>query len=495
MQHYNGHTGKSSEYQGAPQVATGQASCAPLKTTYRCTPPDSYGSQHVWQNYGSIYGSGHSLDYYASPYAAEGQYHSTQFPNSSANRHDDERYVKHEAAPQYPGHTTRSPLLEDFRQNYKTRQYELGDIYGHIVEFSGDPHGSRLIQQQLEVATGEEKEQVFREVIGEARQLMTDLFGNYVIQKMFEHGSQSQKKALANTMKGHVLALSTQMYGCRVVQKALEHVLTEQQASLVRELDGHVLRAVEDQNGNHVIQRAIEFVPGEHIQFIVDTHLEHMHYLSKHAYGCRVIQRLLEYCRPEPKRAVLNQLHGHIDDLIVDAFGNYVVQHIIVKGEVQDRRCVVERITSRLVENSMHKFASNVVEKALDYADDAQRRVMLSKLTAVDENGHSHVLTLLMHQYGNYVIRKFRCALPCRSANLEAEKCAKHLQGHALQAVLEEMEKYHVQLRKVSNGKQVAALESSCREARMRLEAQRRRDTAPSLAVGSYRSFVRPRFS
>lgn len=87
------------------------------------------------------------------------------------------------------------------------------------MEFSGDQHGSRFIQQKLETANSDEKDQVFRELLPNAFQLMTDVFGNYVIQKFFEHGNQTQKKTLANQMKNRVLALSTQMYGCRVVQK------------------------------------------------------------------------------------------------------------------------------------------------------------------------------------------------------------------------------------------------------------------------------------
>jgi hypothetical protein len=90
---------------------------------------------------------------------------------------------------------------------------------GSIVEFSGDQHGSRFIQQKLEVASHEEKQLVFDEIIPCALQLMTDVFGNYVIQKFFEHGSMVHKQLLAKQMEGHVLNLGLQMYGCRVVQK------------------------------------------------------------------------------------------------------------------------------------------------------------------------------------------------------------------------------------------------------------------------------------
>ena len=101
------------------------------------------------------------------------------------------------------------------------------DIYNHIVEFSGDQHGSRFIQLKLETANSDEKDQVFREIHPNSIQLMTDVFGNYVIQKFFEHGNQSQKKILANQMRNHVLTLSLQMYGCRVVQK-VKSILSSQ---------------------------------------------------------------------------------------------------------------------------------------------------------------------------------------------------------------------------------------------------------------------------
>jgi pumilio RNA-binding family len=55
------------------------------------------------------------------------------------------------------------------------------DIFGHIVEFSGDQHGSRFIQQKLESATSEEKQGVFDEIVPDnALQLIQDVFGNYV---------------------------------------------------------------------------------------------------------------------------------------------------------------------------------------------------------------------------------------------------------------------------------------------------------------------------
>lgn len=124
------------------------------------------------------------------------------------------------ARDQEDGLGIRSACLEEFRCNSKSnRRYELRDIYTHIVEFSGDQHGSRFIQQKLETANSDEKQQIFQEVLPNAIQLMTDVFGNYVIQKIFEHGNQVQKRQLADVMKNRVIDLSIQSYACRVVQK------------------------------------------------------------------------------------------------------------------------------------------------------------------------------------------------------------------------------------------------------------------------------------
>ncbi|KAJ5092368.1 hypothetical protein NUU61_007238 [Penicillium alfredii] len=343
-----------------------------------------------------------------------------------------------------PAQVVRSPLLEEFRANSKgNKRYELKDIYNHVVEFSGDQHGSRFIQQKLETANSDEKEQVFREIQPNCLQLMTDVFGNYVVQKLFEHGNQTQKKILANQMRGHVLALSTQMYGCRVVQKALEHILTDQQAAMVKELENHVLKCVRDQNGNHVIQKAIERVPSQYVQFIINAFRGQVNRLAAHPYGCRVIQRMLEHCEEIDRESILAELHACTSNLIPDQFGNYVIQHVIENGEEKDRLRMVVIVMSQLLAYSKHKFASNVVEKSIEFGEESQRHHIISTLTSPNERGESPLLGLMRDQYGNYVI----------------QKVLGQLKGTEREALIEEIKPLLSQLKKFSYGKQIVAIE------------------------------------
>lgn len=299
----------------------------------------------------------------------------------------------------------RSPLLEDFRTN-KTRKWELRDIFGYIVEFSGDQHGSRFIQQKLESATSDEKEIIFNEIVPHnALQLVQDVFGNYVIQKLFEYGTQIQKTALANTMEGHVLQLSLQMYGCRVVQKAVEYILPDQQASFVREIDAHVLKCVKDANGNHVIQKLIERVSPDRLEF-VNAFRGNVYELSTHPYGCRVLQRCFEHLPEEQTRPLLDELHKYTTNLMQDQFGNYVVQFVLEHGTVHDRSLMISKLRGQMLNMSRHKFASNVCEKALVTADPESRRLLIEEIMSPKPDGVSPIITMMKDQFANYVLQR-----------------------------------------------------------------------------------------
>jgi hypothetical protein len=133
---------------------------------------------------------------------------------------------------------SRDSLVEEFRSTFgKSRQWTLRDLTNHIVAFCQDQHGSRFIQQRLEVCSESEKQLVFDEILPSAQILMTDVFGNYVLQKLFEYGTKDQCESLAMLLKGQAVQLSMQMYGCRVVQKALEYVNRERLVELVAEFE------------------------------------------------------------------------------------------------------------------------------------------------------------------------------------------------------------------------------------------------------------------
>ncbi|KAG9008417.1 mRNA binding protein puf3 [Tulasnella sp. JGI-2019a] len=315
----------------------------------------------------------------------------------------------------------RSALLEQFRAD-KSGNWQLRDVVGKIVEFSGDQHGSRFIQEKIQTAKPEEKQRVFDEIVPDhALQLMSDVFGNYVIQKLFEHGTGPQKDEMVAIMTGHMLSLTLQMYGCRVVQKAIENITPEQQSSLVEELEHHVLDCVKDANGNHVIQKIIQCVPGSRIS-LVQSFRGNVAFMASHPYGCRVLQRCFEWMPLEQTRPLLDELHTSTTALMQDGFGNYVVQFVLERGGPEDRSAIVHKLLGHVLTMARHKFASNVVEKAILTADMADRRMLIDEILVQRPDGQMTILTMMKDQYANYVLQR---ALAAADRDQLIDLCAK----------------------------------------------------------------------
>jgi uncharacterized membrane-anchored protein YjiN (DUF445 family) len=327
----------------------------------------------------------------------------------------------------------RDPLVDEFRSTYgKSRPWELGDLVGHVVAFCQDQHGSRFIQQRLEVCTEPDKQKIFDEIMPSAHSLMTDVFGNYVLQKLFEYGTPEQCETLALLLTGQCVQLSMQMYGCRVVQKALEYVSTQRLIALITEFETPqvLLRCVYDSNGNHVIQKCIEIVSrvakeaatpelseylSSRIMFIINAFQGRVKELSSHPYGCRVVQRILEHCSNPQKAIILEELRKCCAELVQDCYGNYVIQFVMQHGWEADRAVLIKEVQSHLLDFSQHKFASNVVEKCLQYASKRDRDEMIWTIINVTfdlnnpvdaKTGHCVLESMVRDPYANYVVQK-----------------------------------------------------------------------------------------
>ncbi|KAK4214545.1 Pumilio-like protein 2 [Rhypophila decipiens] len=305
-----------------------------------------------------------------------------------------------------------SPLLQEYKSSLKghgrsdrRREWELRDVFEHVVEFCGDQAGSRFIQEKIATANTDEKTKVCEEILPEFVALSKDVFGNYVVQKLFEHGTQAHKRMLADKMWGQVVSMSMNPFACRVVQEALEHILTDQVARVAKELEPEVLKLMQDVQGNHVVQKLITLYPHE-IGFVIKSLKERVGDLSCQQFACRVVQRALEHGNKEDKRALVGEIHANISRLVVDQYGNYVAQHVIEKGNAEDRAEIISYVTNRLMMHSKHKYASNVVEKCIVHGTDEERRRIVEKLVGRRGVDDGQLQDVMKDSYGNYVVQK-----------------------------------------------------------------------------------------
>jgi len=351
--------------------------------------------------------------------------------SSRGNRNDG---YKNSNNPPPAANPMQDPLVDDFRSTYgKTKQWNLIDLQGHVVAFCQDQHGSRFIQQRLEVCSDADKQLIFDEILPTAQSLMTDVFGNYVLQKLFEFGTPDQCESLARLLTNQCVQLSMQMYGCRVVQKALEYVGTDRLIAIVGEFENPpvLLRCVHDSNGNHVIQKCIEITSkaaqdsdtqpevaeylNSRIEIFIEAFKGRIKELSSHPYGCRVIQRILEHGSNDQKTIILEELRQYYPELIQDMYGNYVIQFVMQHGWESDRQILIKEVQSKLLDFSQHKFASNVVERCLQFANKKDKDEMIWAIinatfdlnNPVDaKTGHCVLESMVRDPYGNYVVQK-----------------------------------------------------------------------------------------
>ena len=328
----------------------------------------------------------------------------------------------------------RDPVVDDFRATYgKSKQWDLVDLVGHVLAFCQDQHGSRFIQQRLEICNDAEKQIIFDEIAVASASIITDVFGNYVLQKLFEFGTPDHCEGLARILENQCVQLSMHIYGCRVVQRALEYVGTDRLIALVSELENpHILlRCVHDSNGNHVIQKCMEIISkraadetieqeiaeflNSRIHFIIDSFKGCIKELSSHPFGCRVIQRILEHCSNVHKTSVLEEIRPYYSELVQDCYGNYVIQFVMQHGWEIDRASLIKEVQTNLLDFSQHKFASNVVEKCLEYANKRDRDEMIWTIINVTfdlnnpvdaKTGQCVLESMVRDPYANYVVQK-----------------------------------------------------------------------------------------
>eukprot|EP00924_Labyrinthula_sp_SR-Ha-C_P013821 augustus_masked-scaffold_5-processed-gene-14.9-mRNA-1 protein AED:1.00 eAED:1.00 QI:0/-1/0/0/-1/1/1/0/907 len=335
--------------------------------------------------------------------------------------------------------------LSDLLVRHKTTGYKpnLLELKGHIIEFSRDSHGSRLIQSLMETASQKSKEDVVSEVIPEALSLMQDLFGNYVMQNLFEHATNEQRNILASVIKSNMNVLSMQPHGCRVVQRAIDMLDSQHRNELLVEIldpSSKIILCAQDPHATHVLQKAVVLLQQElkKPQTSEDLKVENLKILSKietavakevltlavHPHACRLVQRILGDCDKSRSKNVAHMLgeilgEGRFNTLSIDQHGNFILQHLLDHGTQEQSAKVHDFVASRVLDLAQHKFGSHLVEKCFHTASGEQSSKLIDELMiparnlthiAASQIGQDYegdvLLSLMKDPYANFVVQR-----------------------------------------------------------------------------------------
>lgn len=229
------------------------------------------------------------------------------------------------------------------------------------LELSHAKHSTYVIQKALEMATGEDRNLIVKELHGHSLALLECSNGNFVLQKMIEYMPPSNVQFILTEFAengGGWLAHAKHKYGCRVLQRLLEHIPPEMSRGMCTAFINDVHTLVRDKYGNYVLQHLFEYGSDQVRSALMEALLDHekLPSLSQCRISSMVLKKALEACGTEGRcviaRSALNDASNGTNAILVMSgtrFGSCVIKRLL---ECLGNDCPLRaQVVSRLQEN------------------------------------------------------------------------------------------------------------------------------------------------
>jgi hypothetical protein len=116
-------------------------------------------------------------------------------------------------------------------------------------------------------------------------------------------------------------------------------------------------------------------------------------------HGTRVIQKIIDYLKSEELvSCFVKILKPNVLNLIKDINGNHIILKFINQIEPGHSDFIFDIIIQNIVDISTHKHGCCVIQKCIDSSRAEIRNIIIDNLI-------SYSLTLILDQYGNYVVQ------------------------------------------------------------------------------------------
>ena len=288
-------------------------------------------------------------------------------------------------------------LNKQRKQNYNLLSNE--DLAKQAFNIAKNQNGCRYLQKRVE----NNKELVptlfFPNILGHFQALSNDQFGNYYIKIIIKYLPNDMIYKLISLMHPYFGNIGTNQYGTKVMQYLIEFLNNESNLHFfVEKIIPHIVNLINDLNGIHIIEKLI-LIKSKCIQLIFNTISNNIEQIAITREGSIfIIKKLFDLLDENNLIFLLNSINQKLDKIITNQYGNYLIQNIISKFNIMLKYQIIENIIKNIVKYSIQKFSSNVVEKCFD--------------TELCGNVIDEILkdnnfeTILLNDYGNYVIQK-----------------------------------------------------------------------------------------
>jgi len=184
-------------------------------------------------------------------------------------------------------------LLEAFNSGTESRVREgIAALRGRVVELSLQPHGTRVVQRALELATAEEQLDIASELRGFCVRLAQNMHGNHVLQRLCEVMPKSRLGFMCDELVSDIAGIATNEFGCRVLQRLIEHGAAHELQHAIVAVSANLLW---DRFGHHVVEALLDACdsgPGGVLRQLLQASIGAI--IEGRRQGCRYSCRVLD---------------------------------------------------------------------------------------------------------------------------------------------------------------------------------------------------------
>ena len=239
-------------------------------------------------------------------------------------------------------------------------------ISPEFYEISCNSHGTRVLQQLIELIQTDELSKLFYMLIKpKVCELLKDLNGTYIVQKFVNLNLKDYGIHINSIIIDNSVELCRNKHGCCVIQKYLETRDPNMIPKLIYKLLDGFSNLITDQFGNYVIKTILMINNPEFSNRIGEYISTNIIYYSKHKYSSNVVEKCFDNC----KGIVLSKLISFVQEeqnlreLIIDEHGNYVVQKVISISNMKKRKEMLRIIKGLFPILKQTQFGEKIIHR------------------------------------------------------------------------------------------------------------------------------------
>jgi len=311
----------------------------------------------------------------------------------------------------------------------------------HLAELCNTFHGSRYIQNQLELdpvladGTYSFFNLFFGQIKDRVYEVMTNKFGRFAFEKVVDRCNDAQRTILLQNLLPSLAKTACDPHGSFGTQLLIKSLCkTEHIKMVVEALKSDVLNLITDYKGHYLVIVLISQFAPENTTFIDEVIVSNCSLVSINNQGLQVMKSLFKNRTVEQLLPVMHAISGVTMHLVENQYGNYVLQLVLSKNcdgskhvlkTIRDYRVqIVKMMQGSYRHLAQQKASSNVVEACLKQPDcRSYFNIIINELLAPPQ---AAVRGLVNDSFGNYVLQTVLLVADSKQVAMIKERIIPH---------------------------------------------------------------------